>query len=301
MLIESQAGAAIYGPTELDVEQMLRALKPADGFVILEAALGRFIQTAADGDGAFVLEYRDGFTHYRARDRAPLESVISAFQSYLRRDGAWRTSFQWRAFMDDRSAPGSAPHRTAGGPWLFARRAVVTIAWGLLQLGILATLLFLGVVASAYIGLVIIPHFAGGSATLGPVIPGFGAGLMAAWFVNHGTPIWLQRARLRRFGSTARSVDALVSWVDRSTSYYPRLGLNRTIYTVHVRWEDPLSGTPHEYLRRYGFWGRSSKRFDQIFRQQAQVPVRYAPGDPSRFIIDVPFAPVMADLVVGSE
>lgn len=302
MRIESQAGAPIDSPTQVDVERLLRELRPPDGLVILEARPGDFMQTAADGDGGFVLEYRDGpaAVHYRARNKPSLAEVIGAFQSYLRRDGAWRTSFEWQHFTDDRQAPRSTPERRASGLGRSLARAAVTMVWGLVQLGILAALLFLAGVAGAFVGFVLIPHFAGGSATWAPLPLGFGAGVIAACIVNHSARMWLQRARLRLLGSDAVRVIALVVWVDRSTTFNPRAP-SRTTYAVHLRWQDPLSHMTQEQVRRYAFWGNRSKPFDNVFRQRAMLAVRYAPGRPSRFIIDVPFAPMMADLVVGAD
>ena len=58
---------------------------------------------------------------------------------------------------------------------------------------------------------------------------------------------------------------------------------------------DPVTGVSWKGERRYRFWGRGSKRLEAAFAYGAKVPVYYPPGRPSRFIIDVPFAPTMAD------
>lgn len=97
MRFEVEDATPIEEPTAEQVDAGLRTLQvPERTFAILGEDWS-YIQTAFDGDESFVLEYQDGSLekHYKADRPVALEEVIGAFESYLRRDGAWQSRFRW--------------------------------------------------------------------------------------------------------------------------------------------------------------------------------------------------------------
>lgn len=170
------------------------------------------------------------------------------------------------------------------------RRLLISLAWGLIQLVILFGLLFGGGVLAGYLALdVFSGHGANSIALLG-----LAAGVAAALAVNHSARMWLQRLRLRRLRVRGVAAEAEVGLLGYQYSASSR-GPGRASYTARVGWTDPATGARWKGERRYHFWGRESKRLEAVFTYGARVPVYYPPGRPSRFIIDVPFAPAMAD------
>jgi hypothetical protein len=170
------------------------------------------------------------------------------------------------------------------------RRVLIGLAWGLVQLVILCALFFAGGVAAGYLELDV---FSGRGAN-SLVLLGFAAGVAAALAVNHSARIWLQRWRLRRLRVHGVAVEAEV--VHLGQHYTPASrGPGTTRYAVRVRWTDPVTGGGWQGERKYRFTGRGSRRLEAACTYGAKVPVYYPPGRPSRFIIDIPFAPTMAD------
>jgi len=77
-------------------------------FIILSESDQVYLQAAGSGNGPHILEHRDGdatrhFQCLRNLDRSEVQSV---FLKYLRRDGAWKTDFQWSALE---ATPGGKP------------------------------------------------------------------------------------------------------------------------------------------------------------------------------------------------
>lgn len=94
------------GDVGVDDVQVIRKCfdeKNFGGFAILEAADGKFLQTARSlrepvkGD-PWILEYREGpeGPHYESVGVVTLLQVKGAFLAYLRGDQSWRTSREWR-------------------------------------------------------------------------------------------------------------------------------------------------------------------------------------------------------------
>jgi hypothetical protein len=120
------------------------------------------------------------------------------------------------------------------------------------------------------------------------------AGTAAALVASCRARDWLMRMRLRRLrakGVTAKAVVVKCDW-DMSIG----CGLAIAKYAVLVRWVDPVTGVVRQGDRRYRFVGMGSERFRAACSHGAIVRVHYPPNRPSRFVIDVPFAPVMADI-----
>lgn len=170
------------------------------------------------------------------------------------------------------------------------KRLLIGLAWSLIQLMILFALLFAGGVAAGYLA---IDVFSGHGANSTALI-GIAVGVIAALVVNHKARIWLQCSRLRGLRVQGVAVEAKVVDLDRKYAASSR-GPGSTRYVALVRWTDPATGVSWQGERRYRFSGRGSNRLEAACADGAKVPVCYPPGRPSRFIIDIPFAPTMAD------
>ena len=88
----------ILNPTAFEIEGAVGSLDPnADGFAILELDEQTYMQTSANADGSFVLEYQEGSPedHYATTGAVTARAVIEALQAYARGDGSWKTRFAW--------------------------------------------------------------------------------------------------------------------------------------------------------------------------------------------------------------
>jgi hypothetical protein len=292
-----EGAAPIDNPTRQEVEHGLRTLESAErDYAILERQAETYLQTAPNGDGAFLLEFRDGSDdrHFQARRPLPIDDVITAFGAYLDRDAGWRSRYEWERLDLTPPAPRPRRERRQTSRERALARDVAGLAWGLAQAVILAALLVAGGLAGGLASLVV-PS----SVYALPVVIGFAGGLVAGVVVNHSSRMWLLGLRLRRLRQRGQRVMATVEWVDRRLVANPR-GPGTTIYTVFVHWSDPVDGTEHEYERQYRFWGTGSKRFETAV-DEPHLAVLYARAHPSRFVIDIPFAPTAADFVLSER
>lgn len=173
------------------------------------------------------------------------------------------------------------------------KRVLIGLAWGLGQLVILGVLFFCGLLAGGLLGVYVF----GSQDVSGLVDLGFVAGIVAAIAVNHSARIWLQRLRLRGLRRRGTAVDATVVSLNGHYTSNPRGGPGNTYCTVLVGWTDPVTGASWKGERLYRFWGSAPRGFRAACADGAKVGVYYPPGRPSRFVIDIPFAPTMADLV----
>lgn len=173
------------------------------------------------------------------------------------------------------------------------KRVLLGLAWGLVQLVIAAVLLFFGGVAGGELAVHVFAWH--GVNTLVPL--GFVAGVVVAMLINHSARGWVRRLRLRGLRRRGTAVDAEVVHLSRRYISNPRGGPGSTVYVVLVQWTEPVTGAGWRGERTYRFWGRGSRRFEAACADDAKVAVSYPPGRPSRFVIDVPFAPTMADLL----
>lgn len=171
------------------------------------------------------------------------------------------------------------------------RRVLIGLLWGLIQAAAVFVLLFAGAVAADFLN----GSMAGGRpVSPSVVLTGLAAGVAAGLFVNHKARTWLQELRLRRLRGDGVSVQATVRGLDQMYVPY-KIGATR--YIAHVQWQDPATGAGWQGERRYRFFGRGSQRLEAICASGKSVSLYYPAHRPSRFIIDVPFAPTMADLV----
>jgi hypothetical protein len=170
-------------------------------------------------------------------------------------------------------------------------RLLIGLAWGLAQLVILAGLVFAGAVAAGYLAVDVFS-----SHGVDSIVPaGLGAGAIGALAVNHSARGWLQRLRLRGLRVRGVAVEARAGALGYSYAASGR-GPGTVRYIARVSWTDPGTGVSWRGERRYRFWGDDSKPLEAAFAIGAKVRVYYPAGRPSRFVIDVPFAPTMADL-----
>jgi hypothetical protein len=295
--LELSDRSAIDNPSSDQVERALRRLGAAgDGYAILASDPDSYLQTSVAGEGGFLLEFQQGSTdqHYRASRTVSLDQTLRAFRSYLSQDGRWRTALDWQrlhlAAADQTPSARRGPRRINPGRAL--ARFGVDVIWALVQLIVLAALFVAGGELGGALGFLVMPRIFGL-----PLALGFAAGVVAGLVVNHSSRMWIMRLRLRRLRRSGQRVDATVLHVEEGYASGGRGG-GMTTYTVYVGWRD-RDGAEHEYERRYRFWGRRSRAFEAAVVGQPALPVFYAPGHPSRFVIDIPFAPTMADLALG--
>jgi hypothetical protein len=125
---------------------------------------------------------------------------------------------------------------------------------------------------------------------------GMAAGVGVAVLVCHRARGWVLKSRLRRLRASGVSVQGVVRRLDQQWSASGRGG-GLTKYVAHVQWRDPVTGERWQGERRYRFYGRGSEQLEAALADGAQVDLCYPADRPSRFIIDVPFAPTMADVL----
>jgi hypothetical protein len=296
--LEVEGTAPIDNPTPEQVEQGLRWLESAGrDYAILEQQASNYLQTAPNGDGAYLLEYHEGSPdqHFRASRPLPLDDVAGAFVAYLGQDAGWRPRYEWEKIdLTPRPTP-TRPHheRRQMSRSRVAARLAVGLVWGLAQIVILGAFFVAGGLVGA-LGSLVAPSIYGL-----PLSIGFVGGVLAALVVNHHSRMWLLQLRLRRLRRRGQQVMASVVWVEEHLAANPR-GPGTMTYTIFLRWQDPVGGADHEYERQYRFWGRGSRQFEALV-DEPSVPVLYEPSDPSRFVIDIPFAPTMADFVLSEQ
>jgi hypothetical protein len=168
-------------------------------------------------------------------------------------------------------------------------RLVVGLGWTVIQVALFAAVVPAGGFAGLSLGL-LVPALARGWGPPVGMLLGVAAGTAVAMALNHGARTGLLRLRLTRLRRTGVSAEATVVSVARRHVRYPRGGSD-TVYTVTVRWGS------HQGERRYLFPGHGSDRFTEVCRTGAVVLVRHPAGAPDRFVLDIPFAPMMEDLV----
>ena len=161
------------------------------------------------------------------------------------------------------------------------QRITITAIWWVIQLVVLLLLMF---------------GCAFAATAIGPDYPplGFAVGMLLTICLCHYARMCLLRLRLRGLRRSGAQEVATVTRLSRERLYYTRIIVTR--YTVTVSWTDPDTGTEHDLERQYNF-GRRSTTFERACAKRKKVTVRYRQRHPSRFVLDIPFAPSMADLI----
>jgi hypothetical protein len=172
-------------------------------------------------------------------------------------------------------------------------RLAIGLTWGLLVLAILGAATFAGMVAGAWLGFEVLPRYDGGHDVQWLLLVGAIAGVTAGLTIGHRGRGWVQAWRLRRMRRDGSPVPATVRRRDSRYVVNPRGG-GVTVYQVRISWFDRLAGE-QERERRFKFYGRGDPAFEELVHPGAQLSICYPPGRPDRFIIDIPYAPTMAD------
>ncbi|MEV6844665.1 hypothetical protein [Actinoplanes sp. NPDC051411] len=153
---------------------------------------------------------------------------------------------------------------------------------------------FGGMVAGAWLGYDVAPRYDGGHDVQWLLLVGAIAGVTAGLTIGHRGRGWVQAWRLHRMRRRDTvTVTATVRQATPRVIHNPRGG-SVTVYWVRVGWRDPLAGD-QSGLRQYKFYGRRAPAFEAQVHPGAQVPVVHPATHPNRFVIDVPYAPTMAD------
>ena len=161
------------------------------------------------------------------------------------------------------------------------RRTTVALVWAAV-----AMLLWLAILTACALGLAYLGHLMGEKYEGTAAIVGACAGLFAATAICQRASACVQWVRLRRLRRRGTRAEARVEQqeVRRTT------GRGATVrYTIRVRW-DGYAGA-----RAYRFDGRGKPEFAVLTATDATVTVRYPPGRPGRFVIDIPYAAGMVD------
>jgi|SRR6516164_7792430 hypothetical protein len=87
---------AVLGVDAQLVEEILADDSRRGEFVILQVDKNTFLQASGEGDGPYVLEYKDGGQQFQALDAPTKDKVKEAFLDYLRGGSEWKTERQWR-------------------------------------------------------------------------------------------------------------------------------------------------------------------------------------------------------------
>jgi hypothetical protein len=173
-------------------------------------------------------------------------------------------------------------------------RLGIGLVWAVLMLMILGAATFGGLLAGAWLGFRVLPHFDGGHDVQWLLLIGAIAGVAAGLTIGHRGRGWVQAWRLRRIRRGGGvTVAATVRCFSSRYVRNPRGG-GVTIFQVRVGWLDHQGG---EQLgeRQYKFYGRGEPAFVQLVQHGAHVQISYPTGRPGRFIVDIPYAPTMAD------
>jgi hypothetical protein len=176
-------------------------------------------------------------------------------------------------------------------------RALITGLATLFGIALFGAALFFGLVAGVLLAAALTRGHPASTVLWPCALLGFAAGFVVALLVARAVPRLVYALRvsgLRRGGTRAMaSVVALQEHVSST-----RRGVANTRYQMHLRWTDPDSGTVHEHDRVYVVASPQGapRRFQQEFERGAQVPVLFRPRRPGRFVVDIPYRPVLADM-----
>jgi len=97
MKLETASGSPCDFVTEADLVSLFARDWGSDEFAILAQEGEVYIQAAGEGDGPYVLEYRNGGadSHFECAPTLTKAEVESAFMKYFRDDRSWMTDHEW--------------------------------------------------------------------------------------------------------------------------------------------------------------------------------------------------------------
>jgi hypothetical protein len=165
-------------------------------------------------------------------------------------------------------------------------RTLVALVWAAVAALVWLAVLTAATLVTAYLGIVVIPRYDGGHPAGYLMFVGAAAGLIGGvWICRHASG-WIQRLRLRRLRRRGTAVQARVDQLDVRV-FGGRSAWTR--YVVRLGWDG------YRGIREYRFDGRGRPDFAAALAAGATVTVRYPPGRPHRFVIDVPYSASMVD------
>jgi hypothetical protein len=171
-------------------------------------------------------------------------------------------------------------------------RLRISLLWLLVMLVVFAASVYGAALGGAYLGRHVLPQLDGGRQV--SAMPTIGAvlGALVAAIVCQRARSWLQRLRLWLLRGESISANATVVGLDSLYTKGSR-GNGNTLHIVHVKWRDATG--EHIGERQYKFYNHGPADFLTRMQRGAHLPIRYHPARPHRFIIDIPYAPRMAD------
>ena len=95
MILDSANKRFSKDTTVDDIRQALEDVSGRGEFLILSKSPSEFIQIAGEGEGPFLMEYKEANLVHKAKSEASLEAVEKAFTSYFNQDGEYKQMFDW--------------------------------------------------------------------------------------------------------------------------------------------------------------------------------------------------------------
>ena len=98
MKLECAESISSPNATEADIRNAFADDDGRGEYIILSESDQVFIQASGEGDGPYMLEYREGGSdrHFQCARSVKKSEVESAFLKYSKRDGTWKTDFEWK-------------------------------------------------------------------------------------------------------------------------------------------------------------------------------------------------------------
>lgn len=98
MKLECAESISSENATETEIRNAFADDHGRGEFIILSDADQVFIQASGEGDGPYILEYREGGDdrHFQCMRDVKKGEVEATFLKYLRRYAAWKVDFQWK-------------------------------------------------------------------------------------------------------------------------------------------------------------------------------------------------------------
>ncbi|AEV85074.1 hypothetical protein ACWT_4050 [Actinoplanes sp. SE50] len=181
------------------------------------------------------------------------------------------------------------PEKGRTGAWT---RFGISAAWGVVMLAFFATSVLASMIG---VGLLLetppLTGLAGFHTDELVEAAGVTSGIAAVMACRRARMWWL-RARLRRLRRHGVCATAKVTNRELVQTVNPR-GPDVCQYTISVHWHEATA--EHGGQRRYRFFGSARDDFLKRTASGAAVTVYHPPGRPRRFLIDIPYAPTVAD------
>lgn len=224
-----------------------------------------------------------GVAHHRRKSAAGADARMKEARARIERERKLRAE-------PDPAEDARAGRGRAGGVVVAAVRGLAIVVVG-------AVLIAAGAVGGTYVSWNLLPHLFGTREEVYGLPVGTLAGIVAAFWFAHMGRRWVLRARLRRLRSGGVRTTATIQNIRTEFQVGSRGGGNTT-YHLTLCWTDPFSGVRYVLRRRrYRFFGTAGSATFEKACAAREIPVLYPPHRPWRLVADIPFAPIMADLL----